>query len=46
LIAIVRSQVEERSQAADEYSKLGKVDQADRLRTEVEILREYLPAEA
>jgi uncharacterized protein len=46
LIAIVRGEVEERGQAADEYAKLGKVDPAERLRSEAEVLREYLPAEA
>ncbi len=45
LIALLRSEVEERCQAADEYTKLGKVDQAERLRSEAEVLREYLPAE-
>lgn len=46
LFAIVRGEVEERSQAADEYTKLGKVAQAERLRREADVLREYLPADA
>ena len=45
-IAILRGEVEERSQAADEYAKLGRAEQAERLRREVQVLREYLPREA
>ncbi|MGH2892432.1 MAG: GatB/YqeY domain-containing protein [Solirubrobacteraceae bacterium] len=41
--AIVGGQVEERSQAADEYEKLERDDVADRLRREAAILSAYLP---
>lgn len=44
VIAIVGLQVEERSLAADQYEKLGQVDQAERLRSEAALLRRYLPA--
>ena len=44
VIAMVGAQVEERSLAADQYEKLGQVGQAERLRSEATVLREYLPA--
>lgn len=40
--ALVHAQVDERSFAADEYEKLGRDDLAGRLRTEADVLREYL----
>lgn len=46
VVAIVRGQVEERSLAADQYEKLGRLDQAERLRCEASVLREYLPDQA
>jgi uncharacterized protein YqeY len=42
LVAIVCEQVEERTEAADGYEKLGRHDQAARLRREADRLREYL----
>ncbi len=40
--AIVRIQIEERHDAADQYEKLGRQDQATRLRREAAVLTEYL----
>ena|SRR5581483_11948666 len=40
--AIVRGQVEERCEAAGLYEKLGREDQATRLRREAAVLTEYL----
>jgi uncharacterized protein YqeY len=40
--AIVRTQVEERHHAADQYENLGREDQATRLRREAALLAEYL----
>jgi uncharacterized protein len=40
--AIVRAQVEERCEAAGLYEKLGREDQATRLRREAAVLTEYL----
>jgi uncharacterized protein len=44
VIAVVRGQIEERLQAADQYEQLGKVGEAARLRGEAVVLREYLLA--
>jgi uncharacterized protein YqeY len=41
--AIVRGQIDERSEAADLYEKLGRADQATRLRREAAVLTAYLP---
>jgi uncharacterized protein len=41
--AIVRGQLEERHEAADLYERLGREDQATRLRREVAVLTRYLP---
>ena len=43
VISIVRGEVDERLQAADQYERLGQVDQAKRLRGEAGVLRAYLP---
>jgi len=42
--AIIRAQVDERSQAAQQYEKLGRSDVAERLRREADVLRAYVPA--
>jgi uncharacterized protein YqeY len=42
--AIIRAQVDERSEAAREYERLGRPDVADRLRREADVLSAYLPA--
>jgi uncharacterized protein YqeY len=42
LNAIVRGQLEERYEAADLYEKLGREDQATRLRREAAVLTRYL----
>jgi uncharacterized protein YqeY len=39
---IIRRQVEERREAADQYVKLGREDQAMRLRREAGVLSDYL----
>ena len=44
VIAVVRRQVDERLEAADEYVTFGRADEAARLRREAEVLREHLPA--
>jgi uncharacterized protein len=43
MTAIARGQVEERREAADLYEKLGREDQATRLRREAAVLTRYLP---
>jgi uncharacterized protein YqeY len=43
MTAIVRSQVEERLEAADQYENLGRQEQGTRLRHEAAILADYLP---
>ena len=43
VVAIVRRQVDERTEAADEYDRLGRHDHAERLRREAAILAQYLP---
>ncbi|QRP44589.1 GatB/YqeY domain-containing protein [Amycolatopsis sp. FDAARGOS 1241] len=40
--AIVESEVRERTSAADEYERLGRIDAADRLRAEADVLRRHL----
>ncbi|MBM7786113.1 GatB/YqeY domain-containing protein [Tenggerimyces flavus] len=40
--AIVANEVSERTNAADEYVRLGRDDQAERLRAEAEVLNHYL----
>ena len=40
--AIIRSQVEERREAADQYERLGRGGEAERLRREAALLAEYL----
>jgi len=40
--AILRSQVEEHRRAADQYARLGRLDIAERRRTEAAVLAEYL----
>jgi uncharacterized protein YqeY len=42
--AIVQRQVDERRIAADEYEGLGRVDAADRLRREADVLVAHVPA--
>ncbi|CAM4218315.1 GatB/YqeY domain-containing protein [Kibdelosporangium persicum] len=44
LYAIVASEVEQRSAAADQYDKLGREDVAARLRAEADVLRHHLTA--
>jgi uncharacterized protein len=43
--AIVRRQVDERAEAADEYDRLGRHDHAERLRREAAVLAHYLSTE-
>jgi uncharacterized protein YqeY len=43
LQAIVRAQLEERHEAADLYERLGREDEAARLRREAAVLTQYLP---
>lgn len=43
LRAIVEAEVHERSVAAREYEQLGRNDLAQRLRSEADLLRRYLP---
>jgi uncharacterized protein YqeY len=40
--AIVENEMRERSAAADEYEQIGRIDLAERLRAEAEVLRRYL----
>jgi uncharacterized protein YqeY len=40
----VQLQVDQRLMAVEEYEKLGRQDDADRLRAEADVLRSYLPA--
>jgi uncharacterized protein len=42
LRSIVENEVRERSVAAEEYERLGRDDQAERLRAEAEVLSRYL----
>ncbi|WP_028921780.1 GatB/YqeY domain-containing protein [Pseudonocardia acaciae] len=44
LRSIVENEVRERSAAAREYERLGRDDQAERLRAEAEVLARYLTA--
>jgi len=41
--AVVRAQVEERWEAAEQYESLGRHDRAERLRREAAVLAAYLP---
>jgi len=43
MAAIVKAQVEERLQAADQYEQLGRLDAAHRLKREAALLRAYVP---
>ncbi|SEK71182.1 GatB/YqeY domain-containing protein [Streptacidiphilus jiangxiensis] len=40
--AVVRAEVAEREEAAEAYHRAGRPDQAERLRTEIEVLGAYL----
>jgi uncharacterized protein len=43
IIEIVRAEVTNRSMAATEYEELGRIDEADRLRSECDVLLRLLP---
>ncbi|MGA6166843.1 GatB/YqeY domain-containing protein [Amycolatopsis magusensis] len=42
LHAIVDEEVQQRAKAAEEYERLGRAEQAERLRAEADVLRRYL----
>ncbi len=44
LHAILETEVQERSAAAAEYEQLGRDDLAERLRSEIDVLRRHLPS--
>lgn len=44
VVEVVRAEVLERKAAADEYQRLGRAEEADRLRKEAEVLRSFLEA--
>ena len=44
--AIVANEVTERTTAADEYARLGRDDQSERLRAEADVLNRYLAGES
>ena len=46
VIAVLKRQVKQRNDSLKEYETLGKMEIADELRKEIEIISAYLPAEA
>ena len=45
VIQVLRSQVKQRNDSIEEYTKYNKLDKVNELKNEVEIIKNYLPAE-
>ena len=45
MIQVLRSQVKQRNDSIEEYTKYNKLDKVEELKSEVEIIKEYLPEE-
>ena len=46
VVTVLKRQVKQRNDSLKEYEELGKVDTANELRKEIEIINAYLPEEA
>ena len=46
VVTVLKRQVKQRSESVQEYENLGKLETADTLRREIDILNAYLPEEA
>ena len=45
MIQVLRSQVKQRNDSVEEYTKYNKMDKVEELKNEINIIKEYLPAE-